>query len=110
MTDEATRRAMFWSNPATGNQPTGGAGAPSAASSADWRRPRTGLCGHQRAIVAGDTAARVFLTSPDPDADACKELMRRPGVRVVTQDWRLHPEDRRWYERQREEEVKKISA
>jgi hypothetical protein len=110
MTDRATRQAMLWVNPATGNRLTG------ESANANFGRQQRMTCvvfdelafaEHQRSIIRGtaDTCRlRIFLTSPDPDADACKELMRRPGVTVVTQDWRLHPDKTvAWYERQRED-------
>lgn len=110
MTDKATRQAMFWANPATGNQATG----ESANANFGRQQRKTvvvfdelAFAEYQRSIIRGtaDTCRlRIFLTSPDPDADACKELMRRPGVRVVTQDWRLHPAKTvAWYEKQRED-------
>jgi hypothetical protein len=110
MLDKATRQSMLWTNPSTGNQLTG----ESANGNFGRQQRKTAVvfdelafAEYQRSIIRGtaDTCRlRIFLTSPDPDADACKELMRRPGVRVVTQDWRLHPDKTvAWYEKQRED-------
>jgi hypothetical protein len=103
--DKSQRQKKLWTNPANGNKLTGEA----AAANFSRQTRKTGVLvdelafwEHQREVIRGtkDTCrVRIFLTSANPDADAVKDFMRRPGVRVIRQGWQLHPEKTlAWYE------------
>lgn len=114
--DKEKRQKHLWINPENGNRLTGETANPNFGR----QQRKTGLlfdelafAEHQQAIIRGTAdlcRVRVVVTTPDPDAEACKELMRRPGVRVLSHHWSVHPEKTvAWYEEQRldrsEEEI-----
>jgi hypothetical protein len=114
--DKNHRQMQLWINPDSRNRITG-----ESANANFGRQQRKTMvvfdeiafAEHQREIIRGtaDTCRlRLFITSPDPDADGAKELMARPGVRVISHHWSMHPEKTlAWYEQQRrdrsEEEI-----
>ena len=106
--DKEKRQRKLWHNPERpGNRLSGEAASPHFSR----QTRKTGILvdelpfwEHQRECIKGtvDTCrVRVFLGSPNPDADACKEFIQRPGVRLVRQHWSLHPHKTlAWYEHQ----------